>query len=91
MITELLYRQVHKELQVIYENLYSFVKHFYNDETADLLNETEYLPFLGPQGLYVQQHWTDEFGENCVLEIDIDIKDYNEWFKGLNDTDVSKG
>ena len=91
MITRMLQKQVGRELSLIYENLYEFVKHFFSEETAELIGDLDYIIFLGSEYIYVQQHWMDEEGDDCVLELDIDYDEYNEWFKGLNTQNVSKG
>ena len=85
VITELLRKQIDAEFNIIYANLYDFVKKFFNEETAELIGDLEYLVYFGPSFLYVQQHWIDENGENCVLELDVDYKDYNKWLKGLSE------
>ncbi len=84
VITRILQKQVGKELEIIYENLYSFVKEFFGEDTAEFIEDLEFTTTLGDGYLLVKQYWIDEDGNQCHLELDIDCGDYNEWFKGLN-------
>ena len=85
MITKLLQKQIHSELEYVYENLYDFVKKFIDEETAEEIMEVEDLEFFiafESNFVYIQKHWMDEDGETCVTEYHIDYEDYNDWCEG---------
>lgn len=89
MITELFQKQVHVQLNLVYSNLYDFVKCFFGEEEAEYLPDIDYKILLDGDAIYVIQQWMDEEEIDCTAYFEIAFEEYNQWFKGLND-DVSE-
>ncbi len=85
MITELLQRQITKDLEFIQDNIESFVAHFYSPEEACRIEEDslKYFPTVEIGVLYIQKHYYDEDGDQRVHEEFIKIEKYNDWAKGV--------
>jgi len=81
VIADLLQRQIDVQLNLIYSNLYDFVKFFFGEEEAEFLPDLEYTIRLGSGSFFVQQRWMDEDGIDCTAYFEIDYSEYNKWYK----------
>ncbi len=88
MITTLLQKQLEAVRSIIYSNLFSFVKHFFGEDEVQYLPDLDFIIFFGVDFLLVEEHWVDDQGIQNSLRLQINYKDYHDWFKGLNNNDI---
>lgn len=86
MFSELLQRQLRKEVEFIFDDnqLDSFVKSFFSNliEDIDYKNIEMFISFA-PSSLYVQLSWTEEDGSPVCKEFKIPYDEYNKWGNSL--------
>lgn len=85
MITQLFAKQIDVELERIYDNFYNFVKHFFSEHEAIMVDDEEmtfYFAFTG-HCIYSKRFWDDPQGNLRTLDQEIDFEDYNKWCKDL--------
>ena len=82
MITQILIKQLDRELERIYARLPEFVDEFIGEEALEHLDDDNYFFAFSNSFIYIQRHWVEEQdGEDvsCVEEGHVDYEDYNRW------------
>lgn len=89
MITQLIQKQIDKELEFIYLNLpsfiYTFIPRYYES-----YEDCDFFFAMASDFLYAQIHYHDQDGMLCFDEDSVDFEDYNAWCNNVNNggTDV---
>ncbi|MCP3921247.1 MAG: hypothetical protein GY714_01550 [Desulfobacterales bacterium] len=84
LITYLFQKQQDAVRDIIFSNLYDFVKTFFGEDETEFLPDLDFEIFFGDGVLIVQEQWSDENEIEHCQDVHLLFEDYNNWFKGLN-------